>query len=105
LKQAVLNIATNALEAMPNGGRMDMALDAEDGHAALAIRDNGPGIAPEVLSKMYGMYFTTKRGGTGIGLYVTRSVVESHGGDIHVESRRGEGTCFTVNLPLAAEDI
>jgi signal transduction histidine kinase len=103
LKQALLNIATNALEAMPNGGRMDMALDAHDGHATIAIRDTGPGIPPEVLGKMYSMYFTTKTGGTGIGLYVARSVVESDGGDIQVESECSEGTCFTVNFPLAGE--
>ena len=103
LKQALLNIATNALEAMPDGGRMGVMLDAQDGHATVSIRDSGEGIPPETLEKIYGMYFTTKRGGTGIGLYVSRSVVESHGGDIQVESRRGEGTCFTVTLPLASE--
>jgi len=103
LKQALLNIATNALEAMPDGGRMGVTLDAQDGHATVIIRDSGDGIPPETLEKIYGMYFTTKRGGTGIGLYVSRSVVESHGGEIQVESRRGEGTCFTVTLPLASE--
>jgi signal transduction histidine kinase len=103
LKQALLNIATNALEAMPNGGRMGLALDAQNGHARVEIRDSGDGIPPEVLGKIYSMYFTTKSAGTGIGLYVSRSVVESHGGDIQVESRHGEGTCFTVTLPLAPE--
>lgn len=103
LKQALLNIATNALEAMPDGGRMGVTLRAQNGHATVMIRDSGDGIPPETLEKIYGMYFTTKRGGTGIGLYVSRSVVESHGGDIQVESRRGEGTCFTVTLPLASE--
>ncbi|HXQ20368.1 MAG TPA: ATP-binding protein, partial [Candidatus Acidoferrales bacterium] len=77
LKQALLNIATNALEAMPDGGRMGVTLDAQDGHATVIIRDSGDGIPPETLEKIYGMYFTTKRGGTGIGLYVSRSVVES----------------------------
>jgi signal transduction histidine kinase len=105
LKQALLNIATNALEAMPDGGQLGVALDAENGHATLSIRDSGPGIPPEVLSKMYSMYFTTKSGGTGIGLYVARSVVESHGGEIQVDSCGGEGTCFRVNLPLVHEEI
>jgi signal transduction histidine kinase len=102
LKQALLNIATNALEAMPEGGKLAMALDTVNGHARIAIRDNGPGIAPESLAKIYGMYFTTKTGGTGIGLYVARSVVESHGGNIEVDTQPGMGTCFTVSLPLSA---
>jgi signal transduction histidine kinase len=100
LKQALLNVATNALEAMPDGGRLGMSLQADDGHATIAIRDSGPGIAPESLAKIYTMYFTTKSGGTGIGLYVARSVVEAHGGSIDVDSQPGKGTCFTVSLPL-----
>ncbi len=101
LKQAILNIATNALEAMPDGGQMGMACEPRNGHASLLIRDSGPGIPPDVMGKIYGMYFTTKTGGTGIGLYVARSVVESHGGNIHVDSHAGEGTSFEVDLPLA----
>ena len=105
LKQALLNIATNALEAMPDGGQMGMAAEPRNGHASVLIRDSGPGIPPDVLGKMYGMYFTTKTGGTGIGLYVTKSVVESHGGNIHVNSDEGQGTCFEVNLPLADAEV
>jgi signal transduction histidine kinase len=100
LKQALLNIATNALEAMPDGGRLGMLLAAANGCVTIAIRDSGPGIPPEALAKIYGMYFTTKNGGTGIGLYVARSVVEAHDGTIQVDSQPGEGTCFTVRLPL-----
>jgi signal transduction histidine kinase len=102
LKQALLNIASNALEAMPDGGRLEVSLEADDGRAVIAIRDSGPGIAPESLAKIYSMYFTTKTGGTGIGLYVARSVVEAHGGSIQVDSQPGRGTCFTVSLPLSA---
>ena len=101
LKQALLNIATNALEAMPGGGRLGMSLATDDGHATITIRDSGPGIAPEALAKIYSMYFSTKSGGSGIGLYVTRSVVESHGGRIQVDSEPGQGTCFRVSLPIA----
>jgi signal transduction histidine kinase len=101
IKQALLNIATNALESMPDGGHMSVSVGRQNGHATVSIRDSGPGIPPEVMGRIYGMYFTTKRGGTGIGLHVARSVVESHGGDIQVESQRGVGTCFRVRLPLA----
>ncbi|MFN8627918.1 MAG: ATP-binding protein [Candidatus Binatia bacterium] len=99
LKQALLNIATNALDAMPDGGRLALALAANDRHVTLAIRDTGPGMSAEVMGKIYDMHFTTKTGGTGIGLYVARSIIESHGGDIQVTSTLGEGTCFRVQLP------
>jgi len=99
LKQAMLNIAINALESMPDGGRMTLELSAKDARARIAIRDSGPGIPPELLGQIYGMHFTTKDGGTGIGLYVARSVVESHGGEIRVESEVGRGTCFALELP------
>jgi signal transduction histidine kinase len=100
LKQAMLNIAINALESMPEGGRLDISLGLDAGRARIAVRDSGPGIPPELLGKIYGMHFTTKAGGTGIGLYVARSVVESHGGEIHVDSDRRRGTCFQVELPV-----
>jgi len=104
LKQALLNIATNALEAMPDGGQMDVSLSTDDGHARVTIRDTGPGMPPEVAGKIYNMYFTTKSGGTGIGLYVARSVVESHGGDIRVHSEAGRGSAFLVTLPLEPQE-
>jgi signal transduction histidine kinase len=103
LKQALLNIATNALEAMPDGGSMGVSVNSRHGHATVSIRDTGPGIPPDILGKIYGMYFTTKNGGTGIGLYVARSIVESHGGDIRVLSEAGQGTCFQVAFPLSSE--
>jgi signal transduction histidine kinase len=99
LKQALLNIATNALEAMPGGGRLGLSVTADDGDAVVTVRDSGPGIPPDILNKIYGMYFTTKNGGTGIGLYVARSVVEAHAGKIRVDSRPPDGTCFQVRLP------
>jgi signal transduction histidine kinase len=102
LKQALLNIAINALEAMPGGGHLAINLEAGDGQVRIALRDSGPGISPELQSQIYKMHFTTKSGGTGIGLYVARSVVESHGGEIQVETAAGGGTCFQICLPIAA---
>ena len=102
LKQALLNIAINALESMPEGGRMNIDLTAADGRASIAVRDTGPGIPPEVLGEIYNMHFTTKDGGTGIGLYVARSVVQSHSGEVRVETELGHGTCFHVDLPISA---
>ncbi len=102
LKQALLNIAANALEAMPDGGRLHLSLAADADHAIIAIRDSGPGIPPDALSNIYSMHFTTKNGGTGIGLYVARSVVEAHGGEIEVDTQPARGTCFRVRLPRSA---
>lgn len=100
LKQALLNVAINGLESMPSGGAMTVAVESYDGRCSIAIRDTGPGIPPEILAKIYHMHFTTKDGGTGIGLYVARSVVQSQGGEIRAESTPGNGTCFHVDLPL-----
>jgi signal transduction histidine kinase len=102
LKQAMLNLAINALESMPDGGRLSIDIHRRDQQAAISIQDTGAGIPPEVLKEIFKMHFTTKNGGTGIGLYVARSVVQAHGGDIHVESEVGRGTCFRLTLPLVA---
>jgi signal transduction histidine kinase len=104
LKQAMLNIAINALEAMPNGGNLSIGLARQDERAEIQVRDDGPGIAPELLAKVYEMHFTTKSGGTGVGLFVARSVVESQGGKIQVDSQPGSGTCFRVELPLVSAE-
>ncbi len=102
VKQALLNVVINALEAMPDGGRLTMTLAANDGEAEITIADTGPGIPPDLLPKIYEMHFTTKSGGTGVGLYVARSVVESYGGRLDVEPRDGQGTTFRMRLPRHA---
>jgi signal transduction histidine kinase len=100
IKQAMLNIAINALEAMPKGGQLTIALDQTAGEARVCVQDTGPGISPDILQRIYDMNFTTKEAGSGIGLYVARSVVESHGGEIHVASAAGQGTRFELELPI-----
>lgn len=103
LKQALLNIAINALEAMPGGGRLGMRLEMADTEARVTVSDTGSGIPDDLLEEIDQIYFTTKARGSGIGLYVARLVVESHGGDIAVRSEPGTGTTFTVCLPLRDE--
>jgi signal transduction histidine kinase len=100
LKQALLNIAINGLEAMPHGGCLGIRLEVRDAAAAITIQDTGSGIPDELLDEIYQIYFTTKKSGSGIGLYVARLVVESHGGEILVKSEQGSGTCFDILLPL-----
>ena len=100
LKQALLNIAVNALEAMSGGGRLHIQLETRLGHAIISFHDSGPGLPQELADKIWEMHFTTKNTGTGIGLYVTRSVIESFGGTIRAEVRNGQGTCFVISLPM-----
>jgi signal transduction histidine kinase len=100
LKQALLNVTVNALEAMPNGGRVAIEVAVRDDRARVSVCDSGAGIAPELLPRIYESDFTTKGGGSGIGLYVARALVQMHGGQIQVESEPGTGTQVTVELPL-----
>jgi signal transduction histidine kinase len=101
LKQALLNVAINGLEVLGEGGTLELALRGDGEAAALAVRDTGPGISPELRQRIFDMHFTTKDNGTGIGLYVARSVVESEGGAIEVADTGPDGTTFMVRLPLA----
>jgi signal transduction histidine kinase len=110
IQQVVLNLLTNARQAMPRGGIVivRIAPDAAAGTVDLTIRDNGTGIPPEVLPKIFDRYFSTKqgpdasgKGGTGVGLSACREIIESHQGKIRVESTVGIGTAFTLKLPAA----
>lgn len=103
LKQAILNVAINALEAMSEGGalRMRLDLDGEERDAEVLIGDSGPGIPEEVRPRIFDAHFTTKTSGTGIGLYLARSIIEAHGGQILVESAPGRGSTFRLRLPAA----
>ena len=103
IKQALLNIAINGLEAMPGGGRLELDLGAGDTELSVKITDTGPGIPDDVLEAVEQLYFTTKSEGSGIGLYVARMVIESHGGEMAIRSRTGSGTAITVTLPLRSE--
>ncbi len=98
--RALLNIVVNAFQAMPTGGTLRLTARADDGHLEVAIQDTGQGIAPEHLDRIFEPYFTTKEGGTGLGLALTQRIVEAHGGSITVESRPGAGSTFRVRLPL-----
>lgn len=105
LKQILLNIIMNALQAMDDrGGTLLVESSATaDGRIRIAISDSGPGMAEATVSKIFEPYFTTKTegGGTGLGLFVTRTLVEQHGGIIDVVSRPGEGACFSITFDAA----
>jgi signal transduction histidine kinase len=100
IKQALLNITRNALEAMPDGGEIIIATAADDDHASITITDTGPGINEADLPLIFEPFFTRKGAGTGLGLSITQRIVEEHHGKIHVVSKSSGGTIFTIILPL-----
>lgn len=100
LKQAFYNLILNAIEAIGQNGTVQVSAQVHDATARIIIHDNGPGIAPEILAKIFEYYYTTKDKGIGIGLPISYMVVKDHGGDIQVTSEQGKGTTFTVSLPL-----
>lgn len=101
LKQAILNLALNALEALGEGGRLTLRARRDGSSARLEVIDDGPGIPEEIRDRVFDMHFSTKTRGTGIGLHVTRSVIESHQGTISFQSESGDGTRFNLTIPLA----
>ena len=99
LRQAFLNIVLNALQATGPGGRVSITLmPGNDGHE-IRFTDNGSGMTPETLNRLFEPFFTTKTGGTGLGLAVTRKIIEAHGGTVTVTSEPGRVTTVTVRLP------
>lgn len=107
-KFAVINVLTNALEAMSSGGRLRVKTHANNGWAELTISDTGLGIPPEEMEKIFDPFFTTKQSGTGLGLPLARRIVESHSGRIACESIPRVGTTFTISLPadgLPTEEV
>jgi signal transduction histidine kinase len=103
LGQVFVNLILNAIEAMPNGGKLRLAGTTTDGSVEIAIRDTGVGIPPENRERIFEPFFTTKKAGTGLGMSISRSIVEANGGQITVDSQPGVGSTFTITLPQARE--
>ncbi len=101
LKQVLMNLVLNALDATSHRGTVDIAASAAEGGAwtRLEVRDRGPGIAPDILARLFQPFVTDKETGSGLGLYVAHRIVTEHGGTLAVQARRGGGTAFTVLLP------
>jgi signal transduction histidine kinase len=100
LRQALLNIVKNAVEASPEGARVDVEISRDEESATVAIRDRGPGIAPEIRDELFEPFATTKSDGTGLGLAMTQQIVEQHHGEIRIEEPDGGGCRFVIELPL-----
>ncbi len=102
LQQVFLNLFLNARDAMPKGGWLTIRTRRNGRHAVIEVADTGTGIPPELLSRIYDPFFTTKAPGqgTGLGLSITYGVIQEHQGSIECESTPGQGTRFTITLPL-----
>ena len=103
INQVFLNLITNAAQALPNGsGEITLTSHSDGNGVTIEVRDNGSGIAPEVLPKIFDPFFTTKEigKGTGLGLSISYQIIKDHGGRIDVESQKGQGTRFTIWLPV-----
>lgn len=100
LRRAIINLIVNAVQAMPKGGCVKINLMKENNFAVIKIADDGEGIPPENLKKLFTPFFTTKPQGTGFGLAEVHKVIEEHHGQIDVQSKLQQGTTFTLKIPL-----
>jgi len=100
LKQAFLNIILNAIEAMTDGGSIAINVSRKESYLNISIKDTGPGIPDEQHDKIFGLFYSTKSGGTGVGLAVTKNIIHAHGGNIRFE-KLVEGAEFIIELPLS----
>lgn len=107
LNQVLVNLVNNAIDAMPGGGLLTVTTRARNAFVTLEVMDTGFGMTEDVLKKIFTPFFTTKDvdRGTGLGLSVVHGIIETHGGSVHADSREGEGSVFTVTLPVTQEII
>ncbi len=105
LVQVVFNLVLNAIDATGKGGRIEVRCDHSTERITLTVSDDGTGIDPAQRIRLFRPYFTTKRQGTGLGLFVSRKIIEHHGGSIECDSVVGQGTTFTIDLPAARNNL
>ncbi|MFO7899830.1 MAG: ATP-binding protein [Planctomycetota bacterium] len=99
LKQAILNVILNAQEAMPEGGELILRTSSRDRRVTVDVIDTGPGVSDDVRDRMFDAFFSTKEEGSGLGLALTRQIIDQHGGDVELQSELGKGTHFVIRLP------
>ena len=103
IKQAILNLMINAIEAIADAGELFVKVSAEPERAIVEVIDTGPGMDPETMQNIFTPYFSTKKGGSGLGLPTCRRIIREHGGRLEVTSEPGKGTRFVISLPLAQQ--
>ncbi|MDR0562592.1 MAG: PAS domain S-box protein [Spirochaetaceae bacterium] len=104
MKQALLNLIKNAVAAMPRGGTLTIKTEAQEAEVFIRVYDTGVGISEEHLSKIFEPYFTTKETGSGLGLTLVFKIIREHHGEITVKSKIGEGSCFSIALPIPQKE-
>jgi signal transduction histidine kinase len=104
LRQAFLNIIRNSIESMENGGTLGIQTDNLDHGMIITITDTGSGIDEKSLDRIFDPFFSTRDGGTGLGLTLTQQIISEHGGNIRCQSEPGQGTTFEITMPYVIED-
>ena len=99
LYQAFLNILINAMQAMPKGGKLNIAVESRPPYVWIVFEDQGSGISPELMDKIWDPFFTTKEKGTGLGLGIVKNIIEYHEGDIRIENNPDGGARVFIKLP------
>ena len=100
IKQVLVNILINAIQAQSGGGSITIESHVEEGKSVISIRDSGSGIKPEQLDSIFDPFFTTKRQGTGLGLSISYKLVKNNNGRIWATSEQGKGACFHISFPV-----
>jgi len=99
IKQAILNIMINGVEAMPDGGKLQVSVKRNGNEILISCQDTGPGIPDEIKDKIFDLFYTTKDGGTGIGLSFAQNIIQAHGGTIRLE-QSSRGSAFVIAIPI-----
>jgi signal transduction histidine kinase len=102
IKTCIFNVILNAFQAMPDGGRLTVKTEASNSKVSMFFEDTGTGISRENLSKVFDPFFSTKESGLGLGLALTRRVVEEHGGKVDIQSTEGKGSTITISFPFSS---
>jgi two-component system phosphate regulon sensor histidine kinase PhoR len=111
IERSIINLVDNAIKYTPNGGKIMVGVKRKENDLLITISDNGYGISPENMRQLFQRHFRIRRKehnrvkGSGLGLFIVRSVARHHGGDAFVESVEGEGTTFGIRIPLEGENL
>ena len=105
MKRVFINLAENAFEAMPAGGTLTIRTKESDGHLQFSVSDTGSGMPKQIMENLWKPLHTTKSKGMGLGLPIVKRIITAHRGDVSVETRPGEGTTFTIRLPIKRETV
>lgn len=104
MKQVLLNLVLNAIQAQPNGGEILVATAERENELWLRVADTGPGITAESADEIFDPFFTTKQNGTGLGLPIAYQIVKQHGGELFLETNSGAGCCFAIHIPYGGRN-